>query len=317
MADGAVDADSIFRALARELLASPGAEEVHIHHLPHGSEGEDLVEVFMFEGEGRLSYLSPRADRPPGVGWVARTRRSFLAADTEEFAVSVPRLTATGEVSCALLLPVVERSEVEAVVILVRRTDAVYEPASVELAGVLVDQGATALALVRARSEAGTDAVTGCMNHRAMRRRLDEEIGRAMRTGGPLSCLLLDLDDFKLVNDRHGHPAGDAMLREVVQALVGEFRAFDRVARYGGDEFVVILPNAGLESAAAAAGRALERLSSLTAYAGGTGVSASIGVAQWRASMNTDDLLSACDSALLRSKRQGKGRVSRAVDTAG
>ncbi len=93
-----------------------------------------------------------------------------------------------------------------------------------------------------------------------MRRRLDEEIGRATRTGGPLSAMLIDLDDFKLVNDRHGHQAGDALLRSVVQALVGEFRAFDRVARYGGDEFVVILPNADLESAVAAAERALERL---------------------------------------------------------
>ena len=101
------------------------------------------------------------------------------------------------------------------------------------------------------------------MNHRAMRRRLDEEIGRAARTGGPLSCLLIDLDDFKQVNDRYGHQAGDAMLRGVVHALVGEFRAFDRVARYGGDEFVVILPNADLDSAAAAATRALERLHSM------------------------------------------------------
>ncbi len=162
--------------------------------------------------------------------------------------------------SCALLLPLAERGEVEAVVMLVRRESAVLAPAAVDVATTLVDQAATALALVRARAEAGTDAVTGCMNHRAMRRRLDEEIGRATRTGGPLSCLLIDLDDFKLVNDRDGHPAGDAMLRHVVQALVGEFRAFDRVARYGGDEFVVILPNADLDSAAAAAGRALERL---------------------------------------------------------
>ncbi len=317
LADGAVEGGSIFRALARELLASPGAEEVHIHHLATGPATDDLVEVFMFEGEGRLSYLSPRAERPPGVGWVSRTRRSFLAADSDEFAVSVPRLMATGEVSCALLLPLAERSEVEAVVILVRRNAPVYEPPAVELANALVEQGATALALVRARSEAGTDAVTGCMNHRAMRRRLDEEIGRAARTGGPLSCMLLDLDDFKLVNDRHGHPAGDAMLREVVHALAGEFRAFDRVARYGGDEFVVILPNAGLESAAAAAGRALERLRGLPSYAGGEGVSASIGVAQWQAPMGTDELLSACDAALLRSKRQGKGRVTRAAELRG
>jgi diguanylate cyclase (GGDEF)-like protein len=216
--------------------------------------------------------------------------------------------------SCVLLLPVLERAEVDAVVMLVRRVSEIFEPSSVELAGALVEQGATALALVRARSEAGTDAVTGAMNHRAMRRRLDEEIGRAMRTGGPLSCLLLDLDDFKLVNDRHGHAAGDALLREVVQALVGEFRAFDRVARYGGDEFVVILPNAELDSAAAAATRALERLQALTSYAEAEGVSASIGVAQWSPRMRTDELLAACDAALLRSKREGKGRVTRAAE---
>jgi diguanylate cyclase (GGDEF)-like protein len=315
LADGGGDVDAIYRALARELLEVPGAEEVHVHHLCKDDRADDIVDVYLYEGDGRLSYLSPRAERPPGVSWVARTRRSFLAADAEEFAASVPRLTATGEMSCVLLLPVIERSEVEAVVMLVRRVAAVYESSSVEEARTLVEQGSTALALVRARSEAGTDAVTGCMNHRAMRRRLDEEIGRAMRTGGPLSCLLIDLDDFKLVNDQHGHPAGDAMLREVVDALVGEFRAFDRVARYGGDEFVVILPNAELESAAAAATRALERLRELTSHAGASGVSASIGAAQWQPPMSTDDLLAACDTALLRSKRQGKGRVTRSTET--
>jgi diguanylate cyclase (GGDEF)-like protein len=316
LADGGGDVDAIYRALARELLEVPGAEEVHVHHLCKDDRADDIVDVYLYEGDGRLSYLSPRAERPPGVSWVARTRRSFLAADAEEFAASVPRLTATGEMSCVLLLPVIERSEVEGVVMLVRRVAAVYESSSVEEARTLVEQGSTALALVRARSEAGTDAVTGCMNHRAMRRRLDEEIGRAMRTGGPLSCLLIDLDDFKQVNDRHGHPAGDAMLREVVNALVGEFRAFDRVARYGGDEFVVILPNAELDSAAAAANRALERLRELTSQAGPAGVSASIGVARWQPPMSTDDLLAACDAALLRSKRQGKGRVTRSAETA-
>jgi len=201
--------------------------------------------------------------------------------------------------------------------VVVRRDSEAFPPAEVELAAALVEQAATALALARARAEAGTDAVTGCMNHRAMRRRLDEEIGRAMRTGGPLSCLLIDLDDFKLVNDSHGHQAGDATLRSVVHALVGEFRAFDRVARYGGDEFVVILPNAELDSAAAAATRALERLRAIPAHGGvGAGVSASIGAAQWRAPMSTDELLEACDVALLRSKRQGKGRVTRAAELA-
>src|ERR1700744_227488 len=96
LADGVADPDASCRALARELLATPGAEEVHIHHLARNGAVDDLVEVYLFEAEGRGSYLSPRAERPPGVSWVARTRRSFLAADAEEFAASVPRLTATG-----------------------------------------------------------------------------------------------------------------------------------------------------------------------------------------------------------------------------
>ncbi|HEX3519145.1 MAG TPA: GGDEF domain-containing protein [Solirubrobacteraceae bacterium] len=314
LTDEATEPEAIYRGLARELLSVAGAEEVHIHHLAAADEDE-LVAVYMFAGEGRVSYLVPRSERPPGVSWVASTRQSFLAAYADEFAVSVPRLTATGEVSCALLLGLAERGEVEAVVMLVRRVSEVFTAAAVELAAALVEQAGTALALVRARAEAGTDAVTGSMNHRAMRRRLDEEIGRAARTGGPLSCMLIDLDDFKLINDQQGHQAGDAMLRAVVHGLVGEFRAFDRVARYGGDEFVVILPNAGLESAAAAAGRALERLRNLPATAGvGHGISASIGVAQWQSPMGTDELLEACDEALLRSKRQGKGRVTQASE---
>jgi diguanylate cyclase (GGDEF)-like protein len=312
LADGASDCDAVLRALARELLSSLGAEEVHVHHL--GAEDEELVAVYMFDGDGKLSYLLPRSERPPGVSWVASTGRSVLIADGRELAESVPRLAQTGAASSALLLPLAERGAVEAVVMLVRRLPVALDDRSVELTRTLVDQAGAAVALVRARAEAGTDAVAGCMNHRAMRRRLDEEIGRATRAGSPLSCILIDLDDFKLVNDQHGHQAGDAVLREVVQALVGEFRAFDRVARYGGDEFVVILPNADLRDAAAAAARALERMLAVSPLGGERGISASIGVAQWHAPMSTDELLEACDLALLRSKREGKGRVTRASE---
>jgi diguanylate cyclase (GGDEF)-like protein len=313
LGDGAAEADAVFRALARELLELQGAEEVHVHHLS-AHEADELVDVYMFDGDGRVSYLLPRAERPPGVSWVAHSARSVLIVDQAEIAERVPRLTQTGSATAALLLPLLERGEVEAVVMLVRRVAPPFDERSVDLAATLVDQAATVLALVRARAEAGTDAVAGCMNHRAMRRRLDEEISRATRAGTPLSCILIDLDDFKAVNDVHGHQAGDAVLREVVQALVGEFRAADRVARYGGDEFVVILPNADLPSAAAAASRALERMRGLASQAGEGGISASIGVAQWHAPMNTDDLLQACDVALLRSKREGKGRVTRATE---
>ena len=318
LADHAGDAEAIFRSLARELLGTPGADEIHVYHLACGGaddEGEQTV-IYLFEGEGRLSYLARRDERPPGVSWVASTGRSFLAGSGEELAASVPRLALVGgapeTAGCALLLPLSVRGEVEAVVLLARRRAEPFTERSIELAALLVDQAATALALLRARAEAGTDTVTGCMNHRGMRRQLHEEVGRAARAGSPLSALLIDLDNFKLVNDRHGHQAGDVLLREVAQTLVREFRAFDRVARYGGDEFVVILPNADLESAAAAAQRALERLLEIPSFDANPGASASIGVAQWQAPMSIDELLEACDAALLRSKRQGKGRVTRA-----
>jgi diguanylate cyclase (GGDEF)-like protein len=327
LADAAGGGEEIYRGLARELLHTPGAEEVHVHHLAHAPApvpgplsvltagvADELVDVYLAEGEGRLSYLAPRSERPGGVSWVASTGRPFLAAEARELAASLPRLTQSGPASCALLLPVAVRGDVQAVVVLVRRTlPDLYTERSIELASTLAEQAATALALVRARAEAGTDPVTGCMNHRAMRRRLHEEIGRAVRTGAPLSCMLLDLDNFKLVNDRDGHAAGDRVLREVGQALVGEFREFDRVARYGGDEFVAILSGAALEAAAAAASRALARLLALPVRETSPGVGASIGVAQWQAPMGPDALLQACDAALLRSKRTGKGRVTRAT----
>ena len=315
LADGARESETIFRALAVELLGVPGADEVHIHRLARGGAEEDLVAVYMFEGHARVSYLLPRSERAPGISWVASTLDTCVIADGSEVARSMPRLLDSGAVMGALLLPMALAGEIEAVVMLVRRESEPFEESSIELATPLVEQAASALALLRARTEAGTDAVAGSMNHRAMRRRLDEEIDRAARAGSPLSCLLIDLDDFKLVNDRYGHPAGDAVLREVVQALVGEFRAFDRVARYGGDEFVVILPNADQRSAAIAAVRALERLRSVTVLDSQQGIPALIGVAQWHSPMTTDDLLMACDAALLRAKREGKGRVTRAAES--
>jgi diguanylate cyclase (GGDEF)-like protein len=316
LADTATAPQEVFRALAGELFAElAGVEEVQVHQLAGPGVAEDTVAVYMFDGEGRLSYLRPLGERPAGVAWVASTGQSVLASGARELAASVPRLAAAAEVGCALLLALTVHGEVEAVVILAQKRAKAFDVRAVQHAATLVDQAATALALLRARAEAGTDPVTGCMNHRAMRRRLSEEIGRATRTEGKLACLLIDLDNFKLVNDRHGHSAGDALLRDVAQALMGEFRAFDRVARYGGDEFVVILAGADLESAAVAAERARERMLGLSSFDVTPGVSASIGVAQWCAPMSTDMLLDACDAALLQGKREGKGRVTRAAFT--
>ncbi len=316
-AEGADTDEAVFAALARELVAVAGAEEVHIHHLRPSGEEEPVV-VYLLDGDARFSYLQSREERPPGVSWTQSTGRSFLAVGPRELTASVPRLSLTappseGTVGCALLTPLSLGGQVEAVVVLVRREAQPYDERSIDEAATLVEQGAAMLALVRARAEAGTDSVAGCMNHRAMRRRLHEEILRAQRSGSVLSCVIVDLDDFKLVNDRYGHQAGDSILRQAAHALMGDFREFDRVARYGGDEFVVILPNTDIESAVAAAGRALQRVRDVSFPDGSRGVSASMGVAQWQAPMTVDELLEVCDAALLKGKREGKGSVTGAL----
>jgi diguanylate cyclase (GGDEF)-like protein len=123
---------------------------------------------------------------------------------------------------------------------------------------------------------------------------------------------MIDVDSLKTINDCFGHLAGDRALCSVAARILRALRVEDVLARYGGDEFVAILPNAELEAAAAAAQRALESLLAVPSFDANPGVAASVGVAQWRDPMTVDALLEACDTALLRSKRQGKGRVTRA-----
>ena len=104
-------------------------------------------------------------------------------------------------------------------------------------------------AFERAQAAARTDSLTGLLNHGAVQVRLREEIWRAGARSWPLSCLLVDLDDFKPVNDRHGHLVGDELLQQVATAIAAEFRPYDGLARYGGDEFVLVLPGADEEAA--------------------------------------------------------------------
>jgi len=177
---------------------------------------------------------------------------------------------------------------------------------------VLVSEAVARLRLAHARERelARQDALTGGPNARAFYEVAGAEITRARRYIHPFSVAYLDLDDFKLVNDRLGHLAGDAVLRSVARALSGVLRSSDLVARVGGDEFVVLLPEAG----AAPARLATEKLRGALADvvpAHGWRMTASIGVATFLVPPESvDELLAAVDRLMYRAKQGGKNGVA-------
>jgi diguanylate cyclase (GGDEF)-like protein len=151
-----------------------------------------------------------------------------------------------------------------------------------------------------------TDALTGTFTHGYLYEALELEIQHALTHKAPLSVMLLDLDDFKRINDDHGHLFGDRVLRETAETIVAHTRAGDIVGRYGGDEFMVIMPGADAATALSVAERARDAIA-----ASGYQVAVSAGVATYdgRVPEKPGDLLHRADMNLYQAKRDGKNRV--------
>lgn len=161
-----------------------------------------------------------------------------------------------------------------------------------------------------------TDPLTGLANRRELERRLALELERAERFGEPFSVAVLDIDDFKVVNDTFGHPAGDAVLVELAHRLRGITRDVDLVARSGGEELTILLPRADADTAAKAAVRIRKVVAGRPVAAADEliRVTVSIGVATWPVhGTSADALVAAADEALYRAKGAGKNRVERAA----
>ncbi len=159
------------------------------------------------------------------------------------------------------------------------------------------------------RADALTDPLTGLANYRSLSLGLAREIERSRRYGQPLSLITLDLDHLKGINDAHGHDAGNDAIQLVAQVLKGAVRSFELVARQGGDEFSVLLPNTDSPDARRLAERLRCEIAAQTVC--GESLSASIGVASREASTDLDaaGLVKASDEALYRAKRAGRDRV--------
>jgi len=173
-------------------------------------------------------------------------------------------------------------------------------------------------AMARLDELARTDPLTGLLNRRAMSELLDAEAARVERHGRPFAVMVADLDDFKGINDAYGHPVGDHALRAIAQRLLGGVRAQDQVARWGGEEFLLLLPETDSATALEVADRLRLAISqtALTAGEHTLHVTGTFGVAVYHQGGSIYETVRAADRALYAGKESGKDRVVKGEEAA-
>lgn len=293
-------------------MSTLGADQVHIVELDEDDRPITAMSLVSEAGhENRPLHPNGPAK---AVAWVADSGQAAVVSDARRPGVLPSELVTSFSIATAIVLPLTIASETKTVAIVGSRRSRSWPNVEVSAGAALADVVAGGIALHESRLDASTDHLTGCLNHGAMCARIDEEIDRASRQGTALAVLLIDLDDFKGVNDKYGHVTGDALLREAGEALRQEFRSFDQVARYGGDEFLVLLPNVRGPRTDLAGARALRLMRNVRfdrPDGSKQGITVSVGVAEWYEGETTLDLLRKASAAMRSGKSQGKDRVGR------
>ncbi|MHC4641079.1 MAG: sensor domain-containing diguanylate cyclase [Planctomycetota bacterium] len=159
--------------------------------------------------------------------------------------------------------------------------------------------------------QATTDGLTGLANHKTFYEILEKELWRSRRYGGQISLIMIDIDNLKKINDTYGHRAGDKVIREISRKIKECIRQIDTAARYGGDEFAVILPNTSLADATIVAERMVDAVAHSPAIwkKDHIPLSISVGLGQYDADTNPEDITSGSDKALYTAKKAGKNTV--------
>ncbi|HBU06409.1 MAG TPA: hypothetical protein DEA95_07560, partial [Nitrospiraceae bacterium] len=254
-------------------------------------------------------------------GIVAKTGEILISANAEKDSrhkIMFPDSTPHGH----FVVPFKTKDRVEGVLDLHMPVDAEIDEEKVKLMAAIGNQMGIAIENARLYEETKElslhDPLTGLWNHNEIRRILQQELARAEREGGCVSVIMADIDHFKSINDTYGHLAGDAVLRMSAKRMLSTVRSYDAMGRYGGEEFMVVLPACDRQYIAAAAERLRISInsSSMDTSEGMIPVAISLGVAASgkERRCDADAIVRAADSALYRAKNNGRNRVEFAFD---
>jgi len=264
--------------------------------------------------------VSLNQNPPSPMLMAVRSKRLILVSDIDTHNKPVIRKSHRAfadnyETKNCAIAPLVCQSRVVGVLNLADKTGGKFSDADIALVELLSQLIGASIGNVKLfekmQRQASTDGLTGLVNHRTFYEILEKELWRSRRYGGRISLIMVDVDNLKLINDTHGHRAGDRVIREVSRRIKSCIRQIDTAARYGGDEFAVILPNTVLDDAKIAAERMLEAVSSRPTSWNREEIplSVSVGLGEYDADTNPEDITSRSDQALYKAKQAGKNTV--------
>ena len=310
----------IIELMLRAALPSTGADGVVVM----SSSGRATVRSVLRAHAGSPErFESPRVPNE-FVRMLMRSGRAIGATDLQGERHSAAGETCPGvDSGPALFVPLRQRDHEDGYLAVYRRRGAPrFEPETANTLTLLAAWGTMALENLRLSESveklAITDDLTQVYNYRFLKTALRREIKRAGRFHQDLSLIMIDVDNLKAYNDRNGHLRGSQLLREIARLLAGQLRSFDLVAKYGGDEFTLILPQTGLDGALVVAERMRAAIADYTfPLAQPNSITVSLGVALFpKDGTDVNGLIQSADRALYLAKQRGRNRVEVVWDEA-
>jgi diguanylate cyclase (GGDEF)-like protein len=288
----------LLKADSCSILLIEEGTDVLLSHGAHGLSAQEEASAIFARGHGV-------------AGWVAQHGAPALIDDVSKDPRYIHLPQQNLEICSLLCIPLSVRTEVLGVMTVTSSRAAAFGREDEELLTFLGNSIVRDLENARLYQLAITDPLTKAHNRQYLLHRLPDEVERSRRYGDALSIVLVDIDHFKQLNDQHGHAAGDFVLRELARCVKADLREIDALVRYGGEEFLFLLPRTDVDGAVTIAERVRSDVAATDFRYLDTSlkVTASLGVGQYRAGENEQDFVRRVDQALYRAKRAGRNRT--------